>query len=60
MRCLKNHVFETEQKLTDIRKEEEARMKELDYNNQEIERQEIKLDKLNGEIDALQAEEKQI
>ena len=35
-------------------------MKELDYNNQEIERQEIKLDKLNGEIDALQAEEKQI
>ena len=33
LRGLKSHVFETEQRLTDIRKEEEARMKELDYNN---------------------------
>ena len=33
LRGLKNHIFETEQRLTDIRKEEEARMKELDYNN---------------------------
>ena len=47
LRGLKNFVFETESKLEDVRKEEQARMAELDYNNQEIERQEIKLDKLN-------------
>ena len=35
-------------------------MQELDYNNQEIERQEIKLDKLNTEIDELQGEEREI
>ena len=35
-------------------------MQELDYNNQEIERQEIKLDKLNQDIDVLQGEEREI
>ena len=35
-------------------------MQELDYNNQEIERQEIKLDKLNQDIDVLQSEERGI
>ena len=35
-------------------------MQELDYNNQEIERQEIKLDKLNQDIDVLQGEERGI
>jgi len=37
--------------LTDAKKEESARMDELAHNNAEIERQEIKLDKLNKDID---------
>ena len=33
LRNMKNQVFEAEQKLADVKKEEKARMEELDYNN---------------------------
>lgn len=53
-------MFNVEQKLAETKKEETNRLQELDHNNAEIERQEIKLDKLNKDIDQLQSEEKEI
>jgi hypothetical protein len=41
-----------------LEKEERHKLEELNSNNQEIGRQEIKLEKLNQEIDLLQQEEK--
>lgn len=43
-----------------MQKEEEHRIAELNANNQEIELQESRLEKLNCEIDELQGEERHI
>jgi len=53
-------LFESQGQAQDLEKEERLRLEELNMNNAEIERQEDRLEKLNREIDDLQAEERHV
>lgn len=60
LRKAKNDLFNAEQEVAELKREEGKRSEELTYNNEEIERQQVKLNKLNDDIETLQLEEKQI
>jgi predicted transcriptional regulator len=53
-------LFESQGQAQELEKEERLRLEELNMNNAEIERQEDRLEKLNREIDDLQAEERHV
>jgi aspartate oxidase len=53
-------LFESQGEAAELEKEEKFRLDELNENNKEIERQEIKLERLNREIDDLQGEERHV
>ena len=39
LRTVKNNLFHARQQIDEVKKEEQKRMEELEYNNQEIDRQ---------------------
>lgn len=43
LRNVKNNLFHVRQQIDEVKKEESKRMEELEYNNQEIDRQQTKL-----------------
>ena len=60
LRKAKNDLFNMQEELKDVIKDENARKDELDYNNKEVESQQTKLNHLNNEIDELSLEQKEI